>query len=401
MMHDYSHFKAADFLNDDFFIESMLHPNASSEAFWKTFTNDEKNDCDEFLTAYMTLKRLHENKPEAPVDRIQLLWERIEQSKKQVSTKKNRIAKRKWFYYAAACIAAGIAIFSLYTLIYNTTTSYSETITPDKTEYITIHNQEQTASIQITTGANTLTIDGQHVDVEYDEEGNMKVNDQVLTHSANKQDSIVLSQLSVPYGKRAQITLSDGTVLWVNTGTTVLYPVTFAREKREIYVEGEVYASVMHNKSRPFIIKTKKLDVVVTGTELNVTAYNEDNKIDVVLVDGVVNIKLPKGEPALMQPNHCFTYTDEACTLYPVDVENYTHWRKGALLLKREPVENILLRLARYYNVTMKLPASVSGITCSGKIELKDDLDEVLSGLSEITSMQYAVKDNSYQFKFN
>lgn len=198
-----------------------------------------------------------------------------------------------------------------------------------------------------------------------------------------------------------QIVLSDSTILWVNTGSTVKYPIAFAKEKREIYVEGEIYASVKHDGSRPFIIKTKKIDVQVIGTELNVTAYNEDDKIDVVLVKGKVNVKSPGGKPTSMQPNQCFTYTENACTLYPVDVENYTYWRNGALILKSEPIENILLRLARYYNVTMKLPSSASGIFCSGKIELKDDLNQVLNGLSEITSMSYSVRDNTYQIKFN
>jgi ferric-dicitrate binding protein FerR (iron transport regulator) len=268
-------------------------------------------------------------------------------------------------------------------------------------DYKTIHNQEQSTDIQITTGANTLVIDGMSVDVAYDEEGNMKVNDQIITNTVHNQDEPVFSQLKVPFGKRAQITLSDSTVLWVNTGTTVVYPVTFAKEKREIYIEGEVYASVRRDENRPFIIKTKQVEVQVTGTELNVTAYDEDAKTDVVLVEGKVNVKMPNNKPVIMQPHQCFSYMDDSYTLNQVDVDNYTYWRKGAILLKSEPIENILLRLARYYNVTMKLPASVSGISCSGKIELKDDLDEVLKILSEITSMSYLISNDIYQIKYN
>ena len=69
-------------------------------------------------------------------------------------------------------------------------------------------------------------------------------------------------------------------------------------------------------------------------------------------------------------------------------------------MFKNEPIENILLRLSRYYNVTMKLPTYASGISCSGKLELKDDLNQLLNGLTEITSMNFAVKKDEYQIKF-
>ncbi|MPN35310.1 hypothetical protein SDC9_182807 [bioreactor metagenome] len=95
-----------------------------------------------------------------------------------------------------------------------------------------------------------------------------------------------------------------------------------------------------------------------------------------------------------------YAYTDQSATLRNVDVENYISWKDGIYIFKNEPIEDILLRLSRYYNVTMKLPSSPSGINCSGKLELKDDLNELLNGLSEITSMSYGVKDNEYRIKF-
>lgn len=400
MSKDFSKFKTLDFLNDDFFIHSILYPNVSSELYWKTLLKEENIDSDAFLSAYMTLKKLHESKPEVPADRIQIIWERIEQSKKQSSKNTVVIAKHKWLYYAAACVITGIAVLFLYTSHHGKILS-SEQIIANYTDYKVIYNQEQPADIQITTGANTLMIDGTNADVEYDGEGNLKVNDQIIKNTVNNQNIPIFSQLKVPFGKRAQITLSDSTVLWVNTGSTVIYPVVFSKEKREIFIEGEVYASVMHDTGRPFIIKTKNVEVLVTGTELNITAYNEDYKTDVVLVEGKASVKATNGKHISIQPDQCFSYTDDSCTIHQVDVINYTYWRRGALILKSESVETILLRLARYYNVTMKLPAAGSGITCSGKIELKDDLDEVLRGLSDITSMNFSVRDNTYQFKFN
>jgi len=157
---------------------------------------------------------------------------------------------------------------------------------------------------------------------------------------------------------------------------------------------------VFHDAKRPFIIKTDKLDVQVLGTVFNVSAYKEDNQTDVVLVSGLVNVKPKNGKPTIIKPNQLFAYTDQVSTLRNVDVNNYTSWHEGIYIFHNEPIEEILLRLSRYYNVTMKLPASASGISCSGKLELKEDLTQLLNGLSEITSMSYGVKDNEYRIKF-
>jgi len=143
------------------------------------------------------------------------------------------------------------------------------------------------------------------------------------------------------------------------------------------------------------------LDVQVLGTIFNVSAYKEDKQINVVLVSGSVNVKPKNGKATLIKPNQLFAFTDEASTLRNVQVENYTSWHEGDYIFRNEPIENILLRLSRYYNVTMKLPSTASGIICSGKLELKDDLKQLLNGLSEITSMSFAIKDNEYSIKFD
>jgi len=97
--------------------------------------------------------------------------------------------------------------------------------------------------------------------------------------------------------------LSDGSSLWVNTGTTVIYPSKFAIDKPEIYVEEKVYAEIFHDDNQPFVIKTEKLDVRVLETVLNVTAYREDELINLVLVNGSVDVKPQKGKSTIMKPN--------------------------------------------------------------------------------------------------
>jgi len=401
MFKEYSKYQVHDYLTDDYFVDTMLDPTPESETFWKILIDDEKINVDEFISAYMILKDLHENIPAVSQERIEQLWNRIGNTN---TANKLKIKRLKFIRYAAvACSIIGVIGFSLYNLINIGKVDSTQSITDFANENI-IHTQQPTNQIQLVNGNQTLAVEGTQAKVEYDVNGKLKVNKKSVMITQSKsliKDMPVYSQLRVPYGKRAFLTLSDGTTLWVNTGTTVIYPTTFANENREIFVEGEVYAEVFHDSKRPFIIKTEKIVVQVLGTVFNLSAYKEDKQINVVLVSGSVYVKPKNGKTTIIKPNQLFTYTEQASTLRNVDVENYTSWHDGNYIFHNEPIENILLRLSRYYNVTMKLPTTASGITCSGKLELKDDLNQLLNGLSEITSMSFSGKNNEYQIKFN
>ena len=400
MFIQYYTYKAEDYLTDEFFVDSMLIPTPESETFWKILIDENKINVNEFISAYMTLKGLHENKPEVSDEKIAQLWNRIEKTN---YSKEIRIKRFQFVRYAAvACSIVGVIGFSLFTLSKTGKVDQTQSIADFARENI-IHKQQPTNDIQLVSGNNTYAVDGVQAKVEYDANGKLKVNklSVALNQSTNLlKDIPVFNQLRVPYGKRAFLKLSDGTSLWVNTGTTVIYPTKFAKDKREIYVEGEVFAEVFHDSSHPFIIKTEKLDVQVLGTVFNISAYKEDKQTNVVLVSGSVNVKPKNGKATVIKPNQIFAYTEQASTLREVEVENYTSWHEGNYIFHNEPIENVLLRLSRYYNVTMKLPTSPSGISCSGKLELKDNLTQLLNGLSEITSMSFAVKDNEYRIKF-
>jgi len=400
MFTQYYSYKADHYLTDDYFVDTMLNPTPESETFWKILIDDSRIDVNEFISAYMTLKGLHENKPEVPDDRIDLIWKRIEDTnlKKVYHIKRFRFVR----YVAVACSVMGIITLSLFTFLKTGEVAGKQSISDFARENI-IHTQQPTNKIQLISGNSTLAVEGIQAKVEYDLNGKLKVNKQsvAVKQTTNMVNNIpVFNQLRVPYGKRAFLKLSDGTSLWVNTGTTVIYPSTFTNNNREIFVEGEVFAEVFHDSKRPFIIKTEKLDVQVLGTVFNVSAYKEDKQTSVVLVSGSVNVRPKNGKATIIKPNQLFAYTDQASTLRDVEVENYTSWHNGNYLFHNEPIENILLRLSRYYNVTMKLPTNPSGISCSGKLELKDNLSQLLNGLSEITSMSFAVKDNEYRIKF-
>ena len=154
--------------------------------------------------------------------------------------------------------------------------------------------------IQLVLSDKLIPISGQESQIEYDAKGTVAVNSEkiadVSLNSANSSKRLPeFNQLIVPNGKRSTLILEDGTKLWVNAGSRIVYPVTFADKKREIYVNGEVFLEVTPDKKRPFIVKTKEMDVQVLGTSFNVMAYETDESSSVVLVTGAVQVNPSDG----------------------------------------------------------------------------------------------------------
>lgn len=395
-MNKYSTYKEIDFLTDDYFVESMLNPTAENNAFWQQLI-EKKIVCEnEFLSAFMTFKQLHECKSDVSAERIDHLWARI-----STTNEKNRYrAKRRTFirYVSVACMLILITLVPYYLFMARKDISSPISV---KVESDTIIVADPGNNIQLASKTGVINLEGNEANIEYDEKNSrLKVNEETIEIKRN-QPSLHYSYLTVPYGKRAFLKLSDGTSLWVNSGSKIKFPDEFTGKEREIFVEGEIYAEIFRDEKRPFIITTDKLSITVLGTEFNLSAYKDEKTINVVLVHGSVQVEPELGVSVVMEPNQLYTYNNNISTVESIDVEEYISWKEGRLIFHNEPFEKILLRLARYYNVTMILPKANSGITCSGKLELKDDFDKILNGLMGIISFNYAANKNEYRIRFN
>lgn len=201
-----------------------------------------------------------------------------------------------------------------------------------------------------------------------------------------------LNQLIVPYGKTTSIVLSDGTKAWVNSGSTLVYPAVFGKDKREVFLSGEAYLDVAKNTT-PFIIKTNQIDVHVLGTQLNVAAYHEEESQSVVLVTGSVEIKSKEQNKGIkLIPDQLLTYQTHTHQVHieKVDTENYTSWIDGYLLLKGESISHVLNRISRHYNV--KFTYNMKELTDTrlyGKLDLETDLTNVLNNIALLVPVTY------------
>ena len=409
-MNTYKKYTIEELLLDDYFISSTLHPTQDSKEYWDYLLQNGYVQTDDFERATLFVHAVQSPKEKMFRKEKELLWERIEIENKKILANKIRRLHRVSLL-AAACIAIllGVTITSYF---------YRE---KDKTSINPMALLEQ-KTIEpvgediclILSDSEKMNFKEKSADVRYNKKGEVKVNSQTLLkeehvnseekeNSQLKEEETTYNQLIVPKGKHSTLLLSDGTKLWVNAASHVVYPVVFDREKREIYVKGEVYLEVARNESVPFIVKTDRMEIEVLGTSFNVKSFDaiEENS-DVVLVTGSVNVRTESGKKTELKPNQRFSYAkDGKSTIENVDVYDYICWKDGLMRFKSENLSNILRRLSDYYGKDICWGKEIEDLKCSGKLDLKEDMENVLDGLTKMLPVVYSKNGENYHFSMN
>lgn len=214
--------------------------------------------------------------------------------------------------------------------------------------------------------------------VVYDTVGKSDVEEPQLKGNERETNLDGPDQIIVPKGRRANIVFSDGTKMYVNAETRVIFPPVFATDKREILVDGEVYLEVATDPSRPFVVKTSTMEVKVLGTRFNVCAYRDEPVVSVVLVEGRVEVKNGNKDKKVLSPDQMIEFKGEEISIKKVDVFEYICWKDNLMLLNDRKVGEVLNRLARYYGRTILLGEEIGEIPISGKLDLRESLEEVV-----------------------
>ncbi|MDD4189990.1 MAG: FecR domain-containing protein [Mangrovibacterium sp.] len=161
-------------------------------------------------------------------------------------------------------------------------------------------------------------------------------------------------------GQRVTVVLPDSSIVWLNSGTTVSYPVNFSDQNRKIELKGQAFFQVTHKKSQPFLVQANGLVVKVLGTKFDVNAYSEEDEITVVLESGKIELthqKL-KSFSYTMKPGEkaALNLTDNGkMKVGTVDASVYSSWKDGKLVFRNSPMANVVEKLRRWYNVDIEI----------------------------------------------
>ena len=252
--------------------------------------------------------------------------------------------------------------------------------------------------------------DGEKIDVP-DGEANISYSSDGASVKINNSSGVVqavkeeqFNQIIVPYGKYINLQLSDGTKVWLNSGSRMVYPPVFAGKYREVYLQGEGYFEVTKNAQKPFYVKTDRLKVEVLGTKFDVQAYEKENTFSALLLEGKVSLSTRQKlslnmDDIVLKPSERgeLSETSNHFTVQKVEhPANFIAWTYGYLNFEEEALESLLKRVSRYYNVNIQLTSKVSSFKISGKLDLKDDPERVLKGIAVIAKLKITKREGGY-----
>lgn len=191
-------------------------------------------------------------------------------------------------------------------------------------------------------------------------------------------DSIVYNTLTVPRGGVFNLTLADGTKVWLNADSKLVYPVVFSGDTREVQLVGEAYFDVTKDAGKPFVVATDLGKVRVLGTQFNVKAYPEEASIITTLVSGSVSFTNKRVENTKLSPGHQLIFSEVSgrVDMLKVNVQNYVGWRDNQLSFQNETLENIMRILARWYDVdAVFMDESLKHVEFSGNLDKYVSID--------------------------
>lgn len=178
---------------------------------------------------------------------------------------------------------------------------------------------------------------------------------QELDMLAENSIKIPKNTISTPEGVTFNMTLADGTQLWLNENSKVTYPVQFGKDRREVEIDGEVYFEVKPNNEVPFYVKGSKSTIKVLGTKFNINSSNESTIT--TLVEGSVEVSSAKTK-LIIKPSQQATVTDEI-EVTEVDLGSIIAWKEGKYIFKSRNLSEIMDFLAKWYNLKIEYDQSV------------------------------------------
>lgn len=199
------------------------------------------------------------------------------------------------------------------------------------------------------------------------------------------QQEIALNTIKVPAGQRVEVTLADGTHIWLNARSEFSYPVSFNGDKREVYLKGEAFFEVAKNKDRKFIVNTGRCEVEVLGTQFNVEAYDE-NEFSTALIRGSVKVtdKSQPNESVVLEPNNAVSLNNGKLTVTPITDFNPYSWKEGLITFKDINFKDLMKELEKNFGIRIIIDNhTLDNYACSGKFRISDGIEQVLRALQQ------------------
>ncbi|MEM9648591.1 MAG: FecR domain-containing protein [Bacteroidota bacterium] len=385
------------YLDDPKFVDWIAHPTAEKDAYWERYISENPKEkqkiriLKECLSIFRTKDDVLSRDEKEEI--LGLIYQKV--SSKQHKPRLIYLSVLK--YAAVFVILVGLGL-------YMTTESTSKTA-GEIDELLQVAVDSISTTKLVLSDAKEIHIEDKKSDVNYSTSANLVINQKDTITIANtiKDKKPEMNQLIVPFGKHSKLTLSDGSIVHLNSGSRLIFPAKFTNDIREVYLGGEAFFEVESDTERPFVVKLVKdetFSVEAVGTKFNVNSYDRHNSVTTVLTEGEVHLKdnsknsfFSSSKKTIMRPGELAEWNVASQTVVAqkrVNTDYYTSWINGILMFNSETLNEITSRISAFYNVDIQLSGEVDGeFKLTGKLDLNESLETTLKNLAITASIAY------------
>ncbi|WP_353140104.1 FecR domain-containing protein [Pseudopedobacter sp.] len=205
------------------------------------------------------------------------------------------------------------------------------------------------------------------------------------------QEIIGNNTIETPVGGQYQVLLPDGTKVWLNSSSSLQYPVKFSSNERKVTLTGEGYFEVKSDKTKPFKVVSENQTIEVLGTKFNVNTYKDEPAVRTTLLEGSVKVSLAS-ETEILRPGEQAAIKGQQISIQKVDTEQAVAWYRGDFAFEGAELKNIMRQISRWYNVEVVYQGDVGDIKFGGSISRSKDIQEVLKVLSMTQGVNFKLE---------
>lgn len=360
---------------------------------WEAFMKDNPDLADDPVTARLIFNSLRPGKADVSEDGIISVWNNVEGF-----LLRHKDVRPGFYLTRIIRIAAMIIITAGFLFVIMQQAGKKE-----KFEFAHINTSQdaQKEARLILSGGEEITLKEEHSEIRFDSlTSRIEIEHDSSFSYAPAGTMDAMNQVYVPHGKRSDIQLSDGTRVCLNAGSGLIFPQKFTGKQRKVFLNGEAYFDVKKISEKSFVVCTGNMDITVLGTQFNLKANDSEADLEVVLVEGSISMKenkmleLFEKEIVLKPRQRAVYHKDQNKTIIEsnVNVDYFTCWKEGFFEFEKESILNVFNRLSKYYNVEFISDKRVElNRRISGKLDLKDSLEDVLKVLADAAPVSFRV----------
>jgi ferric-dicitrate binding protein FerR (iron transport regulator) len=315
-----------------------------------------------------------------------------------------RNTRRKWYYAAAAVLLVFITA-GIYRLVNPGATVLSSAVAgnPAVSVLADLAPGGNKAILHLADGSAIILDSASNGTIS--QQGNIivkKLDNGLLTYTigglqVTEKDAAFYNTITTPRGGQYQVTLSDGTKVWLNAASSIRFPVLFTGNERKVEITGEAYFEVAKNVSKPFKVKTISSEVEVLGTHFNVNAYDDEAVAKTTLLEGLVKVSVPQTGGKLaarfLQPGQQSGITKDGriSVLNNADTEEAVAWKNGRFQFRSADLKSILRQISRWYDVDVVYKGNVD-LHFTGQLTRDDYVSKVFDKLALTGEVHFKIE---------